>query len=133
MEKILSITDSSDFKIPGGDWQSYEGWIVETDRQKIFIGVSNRSCCCESWGHVISEDDTKAYIGAELLGVDVVDKALNHKVLEGVGDTYDGNTMFVNLATSEGLLQFAVYNSHNGYYSHDARVHSTQLQHTECL
>ena len=28
--------------------------------------------------------------------------------------------MFVNINTSNGLLQFAAYNNHNGYYGHNA-------------
>jgi len=41
----------------------------------------------------------------------------------GVDVDYDDDdkatsTMFINIDTSEGLLQFAAYNSHNGYYGH---------------
>ena len=30
--------------------------------------------------------------------------------------------MFVNINTSNGALQFAAYNEHNGYYGHEAVV-----------
>ncbi len=41
--------------------------------------------------------------------------------------------MFVNLETNVGLLQFVAYNSHNGYYGHDAVLVSKQLNLTEAL
>ena len=30
-----------------------------------------------------------------------------------------GSAMFINVETTRGLLQFAAYNEHNGYYGHD--------------
>ena len=44
-----------------------------------------------------------------------------------------GGAMFVNLETSEGLLQFVAYNAHNGYYGHEAVLVSKQLNHEERL
>ena len=35
--------------------------------------------------------------------------------------------MFINIETSKGTLQFAVYNCHNGYYGHAVKVISEQL------
>lgn len=29
------------------------------------------------------------------------------------------SAMFINVETTRGLLQFAAYNEHNGYYGHD--------------
>lgn len=66
-----------------------------------------------------SDDDFSEYIGSELLCVDVVDKALNKKTDI---DIYEGGIIFLNLETSNGTLQFAVYNEHNGYYGHNAKV-----------
>jgi hypothetical protein len=68
---------------------------------------------------VSSDDEFHEFIGAELLSVDIVDKALNKKTDI---DVYEGGIIFVNIETSKGILQFAVYNEHNGYYGHSARV-----------
>ena len=44
-----------------------------------------------------------------------------------------GDCMFVNVNTTEGLIQFTAYNCHNGYYGHDAVLISKQLNESECL
>lgn len=104
----------------------YDGYLIKTDKQEIFLGVSNGQCCCESWGVVLSEDTVDDYVGGYLIDIKVTDKALNSKVLNEV--YYDeGGVMFVDLITTRGVLQFAVYNSHNGYYGHDAIVRSHDL------
>ncbi|MEL3959481.1 hypothetical protein NST17_20225 [Caldifermentibacillus hisashii] len=41
--------------------------------------------------------------------------------------------MFVDIITSNGTLQFVAYNEHNGYYGHEAKVISTQIEHSEFL
>ena len=41
--------------------------------------------------------------------------------------------MFVDIVTDRGVLQFVAYNIHNGYYGHEAKVISTQLEHNETL
>ena len=73
----------------------------------------------------MSEDDFADFIGAQLIDIKIVDTALNVTELkmedELKGGGLDaGDTMFVNINTSEGLLQFVAYNSHNGYYGHTA-------------
>jgi len=78
----------------------------------------------------MSNDDLNDFIGAALSSVEIVNEALNSKLLE---DDYEGSTMFVNINTNKGLLQFVAYNNHNGYYSHEARVESIQLTHSESL
>jgi hypothetical protein len=45
----------------------------------------------------------------------------------------EDNAMFVNVETDRGTLQFVLYNSHNGYYGHKARVVSEQLKREEYL
>ena len=50
-------------------------------------------------------------------------------------DSYfsDGESAFcfIDINTSVGKLQFAIYNTHNGYYGHEVEIKSTQLTH-EC-
>lgn len=132
MEKILRIEETN-FKIDGKGWSSYDGYQIITDQQTIKIGISDSQCCCEIFGCIITNDETKEFIGAELLGVSITDTALNNKKIEELEYLDCGGAMFVNLETSEGLLQFVAYNSHNGYYGHEAVLVSKQLNCEEGL
>lgn len=109
------------------------GYVVTTTDQVIELLISNTSSCCESWGWFWSNDNPQDFIGAELLGVEVVDEALNVSTLEKVASRDEGDVMFVNLKTSVGVLQFTAYNSHNGYYGHRASVSSKQVKYDTCL
>lgn len=108
-----------------------DGFKIVTDAQEIHLGIDQSSRCCEEFGYFMSEDDLSQFIGAELRSVTVVDEAL--KTYDVVEEMYEGSTMFVNLGTSAGLLQFVAYNEHNGFYSHEAWVRSTHLNHEEWL
>lgn len=129
-EKIESIEDIPDLggkSMPGLEsYNNYEGFKIKTNKREIYILVSNGSSCCENWGHIASEDDTKSFIGAEIIKYRCVDNAdykdceLTKKNAGEYVDVYD--CAFIDLETSRGTLQFAVYNSHNGYYGHDIRI-----------
>lgn len=133
MEKILSIAEcQTKRKSDYGYFYACKGYEIKTDKQSINILIDSEQSCCESWGYFASEDDFTEFIGAELIGLKLVDDLLNVKnanLIEG-DECY---TMFVNVETSKGLLQFAVYNAHNGYYGHEVRVESKQLKHTDTL
>ena len=129
-EKILSIQEVIDDEHEIG----WSGYVITTDAQRIEISITNYQDCCEQWGYAMSEDDTDYYIGAQFLDIKVVTKDLAKKSLSEHADYLDeGDAMFVDVETSKGVLQFVLYNSHNGYYSHSARVVSTQLQVEESL
>lgn len=132
MEKILRIEETN-FKTKEGDWRGYDGYQIITDQQTIKIGISNEQCCCENFGCIITNDEIKEFIGAELFGISITDTALNNKNIEELEYLDCGGAMFVNLETSEGLLQFVAYNSHNGYYGHEAVLVSKQLNYEEGL
>jgi hypothetical protein len=124
MEKILSIVETS-FERQEGSWSSsYDGYIITTDKQVVRMGITNGQSCCESWGYLMSEDDVQSFVGSDLHSIQVVDEALNKKSIEDIegSGTY---LMFINIETSNGLLQFVAYNSHNGYYGHTAFVESS--------
>jgi len=131
MEKILRIEETN-FKRNKEDWNSFEGFQIVTDKQTIKLGISDGQSCCERSGYFMSNDDIKEFEGANLIDIAIADTALNVKKLESE-DLYEPNLMFVNLNTSEGLLQFVAYNCHNGYYGHEAVVLSEQLKHEETL
>jgi hypothetical protein len=101
---------------------SMEGFRVETSNHELLVLIDDQASCCESWGHVHSADDTSYYLGAELLSIRLTDTALNSTIIDRHGRAKygfdEGGIQFVDLDTSKGKLQLAVYNSHNGYYGH---------------
>lgn len=138
METILKIEESCNIIFNSGRrnldgthrTKACEGYVVTTDKQVIRMGIDGDPQCCEVWGHFASEDDFDQFIGAELLRINLVDQAL--RVYELKESEY-ACLMFVNLETDRGVLQFVVYNDHNGYYSHQAFVESEQLSHSEYI
>ena len=98
---------------------SYDGYRIKTDKHEFNILIDNGQCCCESWGYFYLNDDEQEFVGSELLEVNLTDKALNKQKVEE-SDYYDdcGGIQFVDFVTDKGVLQFAVYNAHNGYYGH---------------
>lgn len=127
--KILEIKEGTFDK---GSWSGYDGFIITLyDGTQVCLGISNGQSCCENWGYLMSEDSLEEFIGAEYIGVEVVDSALSHVKMR---DMYEGSCMFVNISTSNGLLQFVAYNEHNGYYGHSAVVVvDGTVQHSEIL
>lgn len=124
MEKIIQIT-SNGFKTDKG---SYDGYVITTDKQDIKIGITDSSNCCEQWGYFASEDNLEDFIGSDLLKIEMVDSAINIQKLEEESKYLTvEECIFVNIYTSKGLLQLAVYNRHNGYYSHGVVIISEQL------
>jgi len=121
MEKILKIEETT--------FDGKDGFVITTDEQVIKLGIDNRQCCHENWGYFMSEDNLDEFIGANLITVKITDTAL--KTWEEITDMYEGDAMFVNLETTNGLLQFVTYNKHNGHYGHKACVISKQIK-EEC-
>lgn len=121
-ETILEIKETSR--------TGFDGFEVITDQQTISLLISNSRDCCESWGFFMSEDNLSSFVGATLFSVAVTDDALQTVQVPFV---YEGGVMFVNLHTNKGTLQFVAYNSHNGYYGHEARVECKQVSRRETL
>ena len=132
MEKITAIIEE-EFKLSKDDWESYEGVTIITDKQKIYLGISSGQCCCEDYGYITSEDDYTDYIGAEIKNVYVTDTLMNSIDLDMDDFDYGGGAIFINIETNKGTLQFVAYNAHNGYYGHDVRVKSSQLDMENCI
>lgn len=126
MEKIIRIEQVEGVGSKDG-WCGKDGYNIITDKQTIFVGISNGQNCCEDWGYLMTEDNLDDFAGAELKTIEIVDKCLKK---EKMRDLYDGCAMFVNFETDRGTLQFVAYNEHNGYYSHEAVVVSKQLNHS---
>ena len=128
--KILRIEEfesigPKDFGNPNS-YSHFEGFKIVTDKKEFVIGVSNEHNCCESWGHISSEENFDNFIGAEVIDYKCKDNAeytdieLTKKNAGDCVDVYD--CAFIDFNTSKGQLQFAVYNHHNGYYGHDIKV-----------
>lgn len=139
MEKVISIEEITNLRLGNigrssekaslgimqmlnalAGYGEYDGYKITTEKTEYLILIDNGQCCCESWGYFVSEDDTSDYIGKNLVDVALTDKALNNKKLKESGyyDDY-GGIQFVDFKFSDGsVLQFAVYNAHNGYYGH---------------
>lgn len=136
-EKILSIKEVDGFKLNPNikHASTYDGYIIKTDLQDVLIGINNSQSCCEQWGNIASEEDFESFIGAELIDIKLTDSALNTRMTNKVKGLHSDESclMFVDLITNRGNLQFVCYNTHNGYYSHDAVVKSTQLNHETSL
>lgn len=145
MEKILKIEECFGFDGIKDAWCEQDGFKITTTEQEIYLVIDNIQCCCENFGYFMSEDNIDNFIGTELLDIKITDtmnKSITVDVLkenyldfdpEGNIDIYDGDIMFVDIITSNGVLQFVAYNEHNGYYGHDAWVISRQLNYNQCL
>lgn len=103
-----------------GGYSSYDGYRIETSKHSYLILIDNGQSCCESWGYFTSEDDVSLFVGKTLIDVALTDMALNSKAVEESGYYNDsGGIQFVDFRFLDGsVLQFAVYNAHNGYYGH---------------
>lgn len=117
-------------------YSKYIGYSITTDKQIIEMLISNGSECCENYGHICSEDDFDKFIGAKILKIYRVDQSLkSHKIdLDAInvdGESGLEDAVFINIETDRGLLQFVIYNFHNGYYGHYVIIKSNELKLTE--
>ncbi len=129
MEKILEIKKVDGYKFKPEGYHAYDGFEVVTDKQKILVLIDNDQNCCEKWGYLSSFDDSKEFIGSDLLKIELVDECLNKTELKKIEDEKgdDVQAIFVNFETSKGLFQLTVYNAHNGYYGHKVKIISNNL------
>ena len=132
MNTIKSIKEVNDFKLEGHTYL-YGGFFIETNNETIKIGIVNSQSCCEEWGYLSSDDDFEKFVGANIRKIEITDKSLIKKELFPYAYNSQYQSMFIDIVTSRGTIQFACYNYHNGYYGHDAVLISNELKHTECL
>lgn len=119
---------------------SYAGFQIETTEQVVTLAINDDPACCETWGYFLTEDDVAKFIGAELREIKITDtNRSTHTFDDGKWDDENnhsldaGGVLFVDLVTDRGTLQFVAYNAHNGYYGHEAKIHSQQLEHAVTL
>lgn len=115
---------------------SYEGLLIQTNKQLIKIAISSDQRCCEDVGSFsTNEEDLDYFTGAEIFGIKLTDESLNTKMIQEKFEYgFDGGGIqFVDIETSKGTIQYAVYNHHNGYYGHEIVIESEQLKHSGSL
>ena len=105
--KILSIREDS----IKDDYSWYDGLIIETNKGEIKLVIENGRCCCENWGALFFEtpDDISYFIGAEIIEIKDIDIQRDEDI---------ENETQLRITTDKGIIQYAIYNEHNGYYSH---------------
>lgn len=131
-EIILAITEIENYVFTKDKKKEFPnrftGYSVITSKQTILILINNQSQCCENFGYMSSEDNFEDFIESELKELKAVDTSLSISELNDiVGGHEEPHTMFVNLETNKGTLQFTLYNEHNGFYGHKVRIVSHQL------
>lgn len=130
MREITAIDTCKTWRDTKRYLYNWDGIEVATRDSVWFARIEANRSCCENFGYFsLNDEDASYFIGADLLEVDVVDTALNTRKLAEADLClqHEGNIMFVNFVTSKGVLQFAVYNEHNGYYGHVVQVGKVTL------
>ena len=122
MDEIIELINTDYY--PSG----YEGVLIKTNKQEIKLLISSGQGCCETAGYLSTNDTVSEFIGAKVLGVTITDAGLSTADLE---EDSTCCMMFCTIKTDKGDFQFTAYNSHNGYYSHEVKIVSTQLTTSE--
>ena len=118
MSKIVKIEEVNNVNFNDDNYSCYDGFRIETEDEEMYFVIANFQSCCENWGtYLYTPEDLKEYIGSDYLGYDEksCEEVENHLKDEYVDPD---EICFLNIHTSKGTIDFAVYNSHNGYYSH---------------
>ena len=103
---------------------------IFTDSAKYVVEIDDDQRCCEMYGgYIICEDDPDSFVGSKLLKIYLTDTSLNTTVVKEINEIQNSynscrfhNIQFINIQTTRGLLQFVVYNCHNGYYGHNIQI-----------
>lgn len=118
MSKIVKIEEVNNVNFNNNRYSNYDGFKIETEDEEIYFVIDNSQQCCENWGtYLYTPEDLREYVGADYLGYDEsscseIENHLENEYVES------DEICFLNIHTSKGTIDFAVYNSHNGYYSH---------------
>lgn len=111
--KILSIKEDTIVDKSNGYKETYEGLIIETDKGSIKLVINDSQSCCENFGSLFFEtpDVISQFIDAEILQIEDISIKREEYI-----DT-DSETQ-LRITTDKGIIQYAIYNEHNGYYGH---------------
>lgn len=116
--------------------------IVKTHNNCFTAEIDTSRNCCEIYGgYIICEDDVSAFIGSSLLKISLTDVALNNHIVKEINSLQNSHhscdfhkIQFINFETTKGVLQFVVYNCHNGYYGHDITIsRDDSIIYSDCI
>jgi len=131
MTEIIKYIETVDNLKDNNYYCGFEGYKINTDKRSIFVVIDNDTQCCETWGYFCdNQEDFEYYKDAELIDVVVIDdkllsESMKDKKSDLICELNSGCAYFVEIKTSKGSFQLAVYNEHNGYYGHAVRVFDT--------
>jgi len=111
--RILSVDGDYTENI---DYSTMRGLKIETDKGDIKLMISDIPCCCENWDALYLEtpDNLDKIVGAKILEISDIEI----KTGEYNQNSCDLEETQLRVTTTKGIIQFAVYNEHNGYYAH---------------
>lgn len=132
-EIIEKISEIEDFYFPDRSSWPYSGFEIQTNNQIIRFLINSSRCCCEAFGYICTNDNTAEFIGAKILSISSFNEDGTTTLFNNPYRDQAEETVFLDVMTDKGKLQFAVYNSHNGYYSHDIKIQSEQLTTEFCI
>lgn len=89
----------------------YNGLYIKTNNGDIKVLISDGQQCCENYGYLFFEtpDDIKMFIDATIISIEDIDITFDNSI---------ENQTQLRITTNKGVIQYAIYNEHNGYYSH---------------
>ncbi len=131
-ESILSIKNI-DIKGTRYSSNTYIGYQIITNQRILSLLIDNEQQCCEDVGRkivkdgtIITEDNISDFLGARINSINIIEKDYTSNSISAFehqrSELYEGYCLFINFETSNGLLQFVLYNDHNGYYGHTAKI-----------
>jgi hypothetical protein len=127
--KILSINPDYEEIV---DNVKLTGLLLVTDKGNIKLLISAKQNCCEKWGALFLDtpDDITQFIDATVINIEDICAGLkicNELNICNDIDIECSETQ-LRITTTKGILQFAVYNSHNGSYNHATLLQVFDLQ-----
>jgi hypothetical protein len=101
------------------------GYTILTNKRSISILIHNHPQCCENWGRLSTEDeDLTKFIGHELVELNITQADTHTTFVKDLANMKIecGEYEFITLKTDKSVLQFAVYDEHNGEYGHSIYI-----------
>lgn len=90
------------------------GLKITTTNGDIKLLIEDSQHCCEEYGYKFLEttDNIESFINSKILNIDIVDIGFCND------ENNDEDETQIKIKTSKGIIQYAVYNIHNGFYAH---------------
>jgi hypothetical protein len=102
--------------------EGFEGWCVNTNKGVIYLTISDSKQCCEYFGYAIEcqdQGDFNFYKGASIVRIEQDARPYD----DFQGDEYSrGGYTNLNIVTNKGVIDFWVYNLHNGFHEHVVKI-----------